>query len=196
MKLSGLLPLFIAGSSWLAADEVSPVIVSTVNGSTPAATQSTAANVTDPKPAAPKPADAKPAQISPGLAQELTSILPKYAPPPQTTKPAPLDADVLELPKMTIHKPRPRLKLTTDVVMTTQAFNEKLAKENLSSFDRNVLNKFTLPLFGVSAEQRARDEYERQKRDELARQVSDLAKVTEVVDPAQAKALRDAVSKP
>jgi hypothetical protein len=190
MKFSGLLPLFIAGNAWLLADEAP-------KAPTPAAAESTVANVTDAKPAAPKPADAKPAQISPALSQELTSVLPKYAPPPaETAKPAPLDADVLELPKMTIHKPRPRLKLTTDVVMTTKAFNEKLAKENLSSFDRNVLNKYTLPLFGVSAEQRARDEYERQKRDELARQVSDLAKVTEVVDPAQAKALRDAVSKP
>jgi hypothetical protein len=195
MRIAGILTLFVVASACVRAEEAAPPA--------PAAASATPTALAAPAPtpaaqaAATTPADAKPAKISPELAQQLTSVLPKYSPPPPVTeKPKPLDPDVLELPKMTIHKPRPRLKLTDDAVLTTKAFNEKLAKEKLGSFDRDVLNRFTLPLFGVSAEERAREEYERQKRAEIAQQVSDLAKVVEVVDPAQAKALRDAASKP
>jgi len=196
MKFAGLLTLIISASAWLQADEAPLTQAPAAPAFQPMVAPPAPATV--PKPSD-RPADAQPAKISPELAQQLSSVLPKYAPPPpEPEKPKPLDADVLELPKMTIHKPRPRLRLTDDVVMTTKAFNEKLAHESMSALDRNVLNKFSLPswLGGQSAEDRARDEYERRKRDELAQQVSDLAKVVEVVDPAQAKALRDAASKP
>ena len=150
------------------------------------------------KPAPPAPAATapNPDKPSPEVKQKLSSVLPKYAPPaPVVAKP--LDPDVIELPKVTVtQKKRPRLTLTEEVMMTPKAFNEKLAKENLGAFDRDFLNKFTLPLFGQSAEERAREEYERKKRDDMAASVLSLAKVAEVVDPAQAKAMRDAVSKP
>lgn len=148
------------------------------------------------KPAAPS-APANPDKPSPEVLQKLSSVLPKYAPPPAPVAARPADPDMIQLPKMTVtQKKRPRLTLTDEVVMSTKAFNEKLAKENLNSFDRDFLNKFTLPLFGTSAEARAREEYERKKRDDLAAEVMNLAKAAEVVDPAQAKAMRDAVTKP
>jgi hypothetical protein len=177
MKIARLLlPLFIAANSaLLRADE-------------PAA---------QPVPAAAAPNPNKP---SPEVLQKLSAVLPKYAPPaPVAAKPAAPNPDVLELPKVTVtQKTRPRLTLTEEVMMTPQGFNEKLAKENLSSFDRNFLNKFSLPAWfsGQSAEARAREEYRLTQKETLTKDVLDLAKVTEVVDPAQAKALRDAVSKP
>ena len=66
----------------------------------------------------------------------------------------------------------------------------------MSSFDRDVLNRYTLPLFGTSAADRAREEYERAKKDQMAADVQHLAQVAEAIDPAQAKAMRQAIDKP
>ena len=172
-----------------------------------ALTQTLAAQTTDPVPvAAPTATTAAPATDAPKLSAEvsqvLTEKLPKYAPPalepPKLDIPGPVtDPDVLELPKVTVtQKKRPRL--TDQVMMTTNAFNEKLAKEKLSSFDRNFLNKFALPtwLSGVSAAQRAREEYDREQRAQFISDVARMAKVAEQIDPAQAKAMQDAANKP
>jgi len=65
-------------------------------------------------------------------------------------------------------------------MMTNKAFNEKLAKEKLSSFDRDFLNKFTLPSWfgGVSA-RIAPARVQSRKYDELTKDVLQMAKVTE-----------------
>ncbi len=145
------------------------------------------------------PAEPK-SKLSPELSQQLSAVLPKYAPPaPAVVKPAAPDPDVLELPKITVRpKARPRLNLTEEAVMTGKGFNEQLAMKNTSALDRSVLNRFTLPSWtgAKSAAERAREEYERNEREKLTKDVLDLARVTEVVDPAQAKAMRDAISKP
>jgi hypothetical protein len=176
MKPVGLLPCLIIALALPAIAQTSPPVVDPIARS----------------------ASDDPPKLSPTTSQLLTEKLPKYAPAPPpkpvVDKPNP---DVIELPKMTItQKKRPRLN--EEVMMTNKAFNEKLAKEKLSSLDRDFLNRFTFPSWfgGVAAAERARDEYNREKRDELVKDVFQLAKVTEVVDPAQAKALRDAVSKP
>jgi hypothetical protein len=147
---------------------------------------------------APSPVAAEAVTTSPTATPPLTAAPAKESSPPTGAELQPANApnpDVIELPKMKVQqKKRPRL--TPEVMMTTQGFNEKLATDKLSSFDRNVLNRYTLPLFGTSAADRAREEYERAKKDQLATDVLHLAKVAEVTDPAQAKALREAVSKP
>ena len=136
--------------------------------------------------------------LSPQITPPVTAALPAYALPPAVTEVKPANApnpDVLELPKMKVQqKKRPRL--TPEVVLTSKAFNEKLANEKLSTFDRAFLNRYTLPLFGASAADRAREEYEREKNVQMVDDVLHLAKISEAVDPAQAKALRDAVNKP
>ena len=175
MKPAGLLLTFILAAPLLAAEPAPP----------PAAPADTA-----------KPDAGLAPKLSPEVAQVLTEKLPKYAPvAPEAPKAEP-DPDVLVLPKLIVQKKRPRL--TDQVMMTTKAFNEQLAKEKLSTFDRSFLNKFTLPswLGGVSAAERARDEYDRDQREKLASDVFAMAKVVEKEDPAQAKALRDAISKP
>jgi len=135
------------------------------------------------------------AKLSTGTAQLLTEKLPKFVPPP-AVKPEPPkpNPDVIELPKMTItQKKRPRLN--EEVMMTNKAFNEKLAKEKTGAFDHSFLNKSAF-LGPYSAAARAREEYDYQKGVELRQEVLQMAKVSEVTDPAQAKVLRDAINKP
>lgn len=154
------------------------------------ATGSAAAAATAEKPA---PTD----RLSDEAAQKLTALLPKFN-PGEPPKPAPApNPDVLELPKVTVrHKPRPRLG--DIVMMTPTAFNEKLAKEKLTPLDRDFLNKFTLPSWfgGTSAADRAREDYNREMKAQLMGEVSDISRAVDAVDPAQAKALRDAAARP
>ena len=143
-------------------------------------------------------------KLSPTVAQQVSDKLPKYAGPAPETPPAATteaantpNPEVLHLEKVKV-TPRKRPRLNDSVMMTTGAFNDKLAKEKLSSFDRNFLNKFALPswLGGVSAAERAREEYNSEQRTQMAADTANLARAVEINDPAQAKALRDAVARP
>jgi hypothetical protein len=198
MKLAGLLTLFIAANSWLLADEAAQAPAPVPPASQPAVTQPAAPTPTAPKPGEAKPADAPSAKVSPELSQPVTAEQPKDAPAASASAQA-VETDVLELPKVTVtHKQRPRLKLTEEVMMTPQGFNEKLAKESYSSLDRSVLNRFTLPSWtgAKTPEERAREEYRLKKNAETKADALNQAAVAEVLDPAQAKTIRDAVSKP
>jgi hypothetical protein len=129
--------------------------------------------------------------------EQLSATLPKYNPPPpadpkQTDKVT--NPDVLELPKMTV-KQKPRPRLNADIVYTRQDLGDKLAKEKFSDLDR-ALNKFTLPLFGAGMAERALEEHEREKKEQLNLDVLNLSKALEQADPAEAKALKDAAVKP
>ena len=207
MKSAGLICslLLVTSPAALRADE--PKVTSTEPAEAtpteaPAASTPVAAPTVDPAPA-PAPvlaADPKtpvPPKISPAVTSQLTPVLPKYEPQPEV-KPAPApNPDVLVLPKMTVtQKKRPRLG--EDVMMTSAAFNNLQAKERLSSFDRNFLNRYALPDWfgGVSVANRAREEYDRAKKAELQGDVDQIARATSVTDPAEAKALHDAAGKP
>jgi hypothetical protein len=115
----------------------------------------------------------------------------------------PADSEVVELPKMTVKqqpKPRPRLNAadTKAIMLGPKAFNEELAKKNLSALDRSVLNKFTLPswLGGVSAADRAREDYNIQQKRQFLDDVMTISRAAEQADPANAQALREAAGKP
>ena len=58
----------------------------------------------------------------------------------------------------------------------------------LSPFDRNVLNRFTVPIIGLSTEARARMLYEEDKRLEDLKWINDQIDQLKTVDP---KAARD-----
>ena len=88
------------------------------------------------------------------------------------------------------------MRLGEGTILGPKAFNEDLAKKNLSGFDRNFLNKFTLPLFGTPAADRAREEYNLAQKQQFLEDVSTIAKAAEQTDPAAAKALREAAAKP
>ena len=159
-----------------------------------------------PAPAAPAPRKSDvettnsddPAKLSEGTSKLVTAGLPKFNPnkPEEKPRQAP-NPDVLELEKMTITNQRPRPRLTPQVMITRQGFNEQLAKERLSTLDRTVLNRFALPSWfgGKSAADRAREEFEREKNATMRSDVNALAQAVEVDNPEQAKALREAVNK-
>ncbi len=143
------------------------------------------------------PAPAKPAEPIVPTAANIREQSIARAPDSQKEKAATPDPEVLELPKITVRQqPKPRVRLGEGTILGPKAFNEDLAKKNLSGFDRNFLNKFTLPLFGTSAADRAREEYNLAQKQQFQDDVSTIAKAAEQTDPAAAKALREAAAKP
>jgi hypothetical protein len=134
------------------------------------------------------------AEASTPASQQVSAALPKYdpaAPKGNGTRNAP-NPDALELPKITV-RPKERPRLTPAVVITNKGLEEKT-----SPLDGKLLNKFTLPgwMGGQTAAERAREEQRLAEKDELTQDVNTIAKAVETTDPAQAKALRDAVGKP
>lgn len=154
--------------------------------------------VVPPAPAAANPAppvETLPAKSPPSV----TAVTPPATPVPFSplVKPQaddkPADPDVLELPKMVI-KQKPRPRLTPEIMVTRKGYGELLAKQKFGEFDQ-VLNKFTLPLFGSSMAERALEEHEREKNEQLSLDVLTISKALEQVDPVEAKALREAAAK-
>jgi hypothetical protein len=158
--------------------------------------------------------------LSAEVAKELNAALPQSAPARPTASAiadirqqsidrapasqlgqenAPADPEVLELPKMTVKQPpKPRPRLGDHTILGPKAMNEDLAKKNLTALDRGVLNKFTIPswLGGVSAAERAREDYNIQQKRAFLDDVLTISKAAEQTDPANAKALREAAGKP
>ena len=170
------------------------------------------------KPAAPAPEASPPPAATPAGETKKTEATAVTAPaepakaetPAVTTTPAapvpftplangkvddkPADPDVLELPKMVV-KQKPRPRLTPEIMVTRKAFGEDLARQKFSTLDQ-VLNKFTLPLFGTSMAQRALEDFDREKKEQLNKDVSNIAKALETVDPTEAKSLKEAAGRP
>lgn len=172
------------------------------------ATVSAAAQTADPAPAA-APAPSAPATVPvPKIApiknpfgptaaeiQDIRQQSIDRAPASQLQENTPPpDAEVLELPKMTVkQRPKPRPRLGDHTILGPKAFNDELAKKMTTGFDR-ALNKFSLG--GQSAAERAREEYNIQQKRAFLEDVQTISKAAEVTDPANAKALREAAGKP
>jgi hypothetical protein len=168
---------------------------------------------------APKISDKNTAAVAPSpvVTTKIMAGLPKYDPNPAPIPAAPAEpkpgdpvkvvtpediakaanpdnADMLVLPKMVVRqKPRPRLN--SDVVLSKKDLGAQFAKQNYGQLDQ-ALNKFTLPLFGTSMEARAYEDYQRQKNAQMKDDINSLSKAVEAGDPAEAKALRDAMARP
>lgn len=142
------------------------------------------------------PAKPNPFAKLPDIYQQSIDRAPASQLNPENT---PADSEVLELPKMTVKqqpRPRPRLNAmeTRSAILGPKAFNEELAKKMTSGFDR-ALNKFSL-LGGQSAAERAREEYNIQRKREFLDDVLTISKAVEQTDPAAAQSLREAAGKP
>ena len=70
------------------------------------------------------------------------------------------------------------------------AFDRELVKRELSTFDRCFLNRFTLPLFGVTKEARARQAYLERKDRGFRRCFPGLARPVQATDQTDAAILR------
>jgi hypothetical protein len=140
-------------------------------------------------PAAPRFQIVLASEISPAQ-QQVNASLPKYDPaaPKEAGTVGTPSPDAIELPMIKV-TPKRRPRLTPEIVITNKGLEQKAAPVD------KLLNSSGL-LGGASAAERAREEQERKKKAELTADVDTIAKAVETVDPAQAKALRDAVSKP
>ena len=124
-------------------------------------------------------------------ATAITSGLPRYAPPPKPApkKPAadvegedeaepedrPLAPDqprnkIIRLPRYIVEGDRPPVFRERDLY-TTQALSAIAMKRYLSRLDSSLLNRFTIPLFTLTNEERAMAMYE---EDERLQNIADL----------------------
>jgi len=113
--------------------------------------------------------------------------------------------DAIPLPKVTVRgltppKPLPRADVQKPVKElpgeeweSESARQARLVKKHLSVFDRTILNRFTLPLFGISKEARA---HEAEAVEAKGRQLNELAAAAEIgtvagQDPEMVKKIRE-----
>jgi hypothetical protein len=153
-------------------------------------TNETAAIVV-PNPA--KPAALKPRpRLSPQLTTELSTQMPVWSPPPaekaDQAPPPPPDPDVVQMAPVIVKDNRlPRID--EKEWLTPKALDAMLVKEYLTPFDREFLNRYTLPLFGISKEARARMMYEEDKRLRDLQWMNDQIDQMKKLDPEAAKEL-------
>jgi len=158
----------------------------------PLAAQTAPATPAEPAPAAPPPSSptssvevSRPtSHVSSTMATAIHAKLPRFAPPPPPPPPQPETENpegeevddpsdtstgdrpknkIIRLPRYVVYGQRPAVFRERDIY-TRQGLAALAMKRYLSSLDRNVLNRFTLPLIGTSAEARAMQIYEEQAR--------------------------------
>ena len=129
-----------------------------------------------------------PRAISSDVAAQLAASRPKFSPvaPPPPPKPESELPDLREtdkpkntivrLPKFVVQEPRPPVFRERDIY-TKKGLETLAMRRYLSETDR-ILNRFTLPLFGISSAQRAMAMYE---EDERLKNMSDVADHTNMV---------------
>lgn len=139
--------------------------------------------------------------ISSNLAEALAASMPKYNPPP---KPAPKEPEeevdlrevdkprnqIIRLPQYVVREQRPPV-FTEREISTTKGLNA-IALQRYFSQTGLALNRFTIPLFGISKEAYAQMLY---AEDERLRNIADLdaaAADVNLVDPANARKLKEA----
>lgn len=155
--------------------------------------------ITRPDPA-PAPEPARERAVSPGLAAALAERMPRYNPPPPARernaeeeaaeRPQPRNR-IIRLPQIIVEGRRPPV-FTEREVHTKEGLAELAVNRYLSELDRGVLNRFTLPLFGQSQEQRALTAYAEEERLRNMRAMNDRAGVIEAVEgKAPAETFRD-----
>ena len=175
-------------------------------GATPAANPPAATN---PAPAAAPaaPVPAAPSTTSPAAPQarprlsadikaELAGQLPAWSQPPPAPPAAPpppplpeAGDDVVQMnPVVVFANKLPRIDDNT--WLTPKARDELLKKRYLSDFDRTVLNRYTLPIIGVSQEERARRMYEEDQRLRDMESMQDQIDALKKTDPQAARELQ------
>jgi hypothetical protein len=140
------------------------------------------------KPVVPKPRP----KLSPHLTSQISASIPAWKAPPAgqapPPPPPPPDPDVVQMaPVIVQEKPLPRVG--DKEWLTPKARDAALVKEYLAPLDRYFLNRFTLPLFGISKEARARMMYEEDKRLQDLKWINDQIDQGKQLDPQAAKEL-------
>lgn len=143
------------------------------------------------KPVVPKPRP----RLSPQLAAQVSTQLPVWTPPPPAkadqppAPPPPADPDVVQMKPVTVFADKlPRID--EQEWLTPKAWDGVLVKKYLSDFDRDFLNRYTLPIIGISPEARARMMYEENKRLQDLKSMNDQIDQLQKTDPEAAQELQ------
>ena len=99
------------------------------------------------------------------------------------------DPDLVVLPDMTVIEKAER-RMAEESLYRKGAYDKELVKRELSAFDRYFLNRFTIPVLGVSKEARARQAYLDRKNSELQNRMARLNDLVSELDPAEAREFR------
>jgi hypothetical protein len=166
---------------------LAPALLAALAASAHAQTAAPAAPAPSPvlsAPAAESPAPSAPRRnraISGDVAAALAAATPKYTPPPPKPPPKPEEElvdmrevdkpknTIVRLPKYIVQEKKPAVFRERDV-HTQKGLTEIAMRRYISEADR-AMNRWTLPLFGISAEARALAMY---AEDERLRNMSDL----------------------
>lgn len=138
------------------------------------------------------------AELAPAsMTQYVRDQLPSYDPAIraeevkrlEAEKALPEEAEVVTLPELTVQEKSIR-RMEDDTLYRRGAWDQELVRRELSEFDRLFLNRFKIPLFGVSKEARARQAYLERKNQQFEQRLADYADVLQDKDPAEARSLR------
>jgi hypothetical protein len=129
-------------------------------------------------------------RLSPETAGQVLSVVPVWNPPPvePAKKTPPPDAEIVKLdPLIVLGERLPR----TDKIdwLTPEAKDLELVKTYITPFDRYFLDRFTLPILGISKEARAQMMYEEYKRLREMQWMNEQIEQIKRLDPQEAKAL-------
>jgi hypothetical protein len=151
-----------------------------------------------PAPASPTPASTAPRRtraISDEAAAAVAAAMPKYVPaaPKPAPKPESEEVDLREvdkpkngivrLPRYIVQEPKPAI-FSERAISTDKGLKDIAMRRYISDADR-ALNRFTLPLFGTSAESRALAMY---AEDERLRNLTDLRETAMAASKSDAAA--------
>lgn len=100
------------------------------------------------------------------------------------------DPDLVILPDMTVME-KQQLRMAEESLYRKGAYDKELVKRELSALDRNFLNRFTIPLIGVSNEARAREAYLARKNAEFQDRMARLNRLVAQLDEHEAREFRD-----
>ncbi len=151
-----------------------------------------AAATATPPAEAPRPAPQARPRLSAAITNQIAGALPAWKQPPPGAKPkAPPPPDTPDVVRMApVIVDAYRIPNTAEKEWkTTRARDLALMERYLSPFDRGVLNRFTVPIIGLSNEARARMMYEEDKRLEDLKWINDQIDQLKTVDPKAAKDL-------
>lgn len=147
--------------------------------------------------ATPVGATAEETTLSTAVRAKIRSVLPAYAAPlsaqPAANPAAPVR--VFHAPHLVLSAPATAQagivrRMTEESLYTRGAFDRELVRRELSVFDRCFLNRFTLPLFGISKELRARAAYRERQNRHFRDEVAAFARIVQLASPSEAAALR------
>jgi hypothetical protein len=138
--------------------------------------------------------------ISPEVAKQLSAMTPKYnpaapkpVPKPEEELPDLRETDkpkngIIRLPKYVVQEARP-VVLSERAVNTKQGLADLAVRRYMSEADR-ALNRFTLPLFGTSMQDRALLMYGEDERLQNMAELNDNAATAAKSDPAAGAYIR------